>query len=573
MPIQNMDVADIFYKYANLLEIEDANPFRVRSYRNAARAVSGLPRNLTDMVRKKEDLTQLSGIGKELAKKIEEIIETGELAALKKMERNRSAGLHDVLNVSSLGPKRVKALNRELGISDLATLKKAAKMGKIRTIEGFGPKTEQRILDDVKRKGRQQVRIRWFEAEQRATALVGYLKRIPGIIEITPAGSYRRKKESVGDLDIVVTCRRNTPVMDRFVAYEDVDKVIAKGETRCTAILRSGLQVDLRVVPRINYGAALHYFTGSKSHTIAVRKLAIKKGYKINEYGVFKDDTQRIAGRTEKEVYDSVGLAYIEPELREGRGEIEAARKKKLPALITRKDLRGDLHSHTRETDGHHSLEEMAAAAQALGYEYLAVTEHSRRVTMAKGLDERRLADHIGTIDRLNKKLEGILLLKGIEVDILEDGSLDLPDGILKELDLTVCSVHYHQNLSKDKQTERILRAMDNPRFNILGHPTGRLINERPPYEVDLERLMDAAVERGCFMEINANPDRLDLSDRFCKMAKDKNLRLAVSTDAHSTTDLDFIRFGVDQARRGWLTADDVLNTRSWNQLKKMLVR
>jgi len=572
MPIQNMDVADIFNKYANLLEIEDANPFRVRSYRNAARVVSGLPRNLTDMVKKKEDLTKLSGIGKDLAKKIEEIVETGELAALKKMERNRSAGLHDVLKVSSLGPKRVKTLNRELGVSDLATLKKAAKMGKIRTIKGFGPKTEQRILDDVKRKGRQQVRIRWLEAEQRATALVDYLKRTQGIIEITPAGSYRRRKETVGDLDIVVTCRRNVPVMDRFVAYEDVDKVIAKGDTRCTAILRSGLQVDLRVVPRISYGAALHYFTGSKGHTIAVRKLAIKKGYKINEYGVFKD-AQRIAGRTEKEVYDSVGLAYIEPELREEQGEIEAAREKRLPTLVTRKNLRGDLHIHTRETDGHHSLEEMAAAAQALGYEYLAVTEHSRRVTMANGLDERRLADRIGTIDRLNEKLEGLLLLKGIEVDILEDGSLDLPNDILKELDLTVCSVHYHQNLSKEKQTERILRAMDNPHFNILGHPTGRLINERPPYEVDLERLMDATVERGCFMEINANPDRLDLADRFCKMAKDKNLKLAVSTDAHSTTDLDFIRFGVDQARRGWLAADDVLNTRPWEELKKMLVR
>lgn len=572
MPIQNMDVADIFYKYANLLEIEDANPFRVRSYRNAARAVSGLPRNLTDMVKKKEDLTKLSGIGKDLAKKIEEIVETGDLSALKKMERNRSAGLHDVLKVSSLGPKRVKALNRKLGVSDLTTLKKAAKLGKIRTIEGFGQKTERRILDDVKRKSRQQVRVRLFEAEQRAIALIDYLKGTKGIIGITPAGSYRRRKESVGDLDILVTCRRNARVMDRFVAYEDVAKVIAKGDTRCTAILRSGLQVDLRVVSRISHGAALHYFTGSKGHNIAVRKLAIKKGYKVNEYGVFRN-SQRIAGRTEKEVYDSVGLAYIEPELREERGEIEAAREERLPTLITRKDLRGDLHSHTRETDGHHSLEEMAAAAQAMGYEYLAVTEHSRRVTMAKGLDERRLADRIETIDRLNEKLEGILLLKGIEVDILKDGSLDLPDDILKELDLTVCSVHYDQNLSKEKQTERILRAMDNPHFNILGHPTGRLINERPPYDVDLERIMDAAVERGCFLEINANPDRLDLSGRFCKMAEDKNLKLAVSTDAHSTTDLDFIRFGVDQARRGWLAADDVLNTRPWEELKKMLIR
>jgi DNA polymerase (family 10) len=330
--------------------------------------------------------------------------------------------------------------------------------------------------------------------------------------------------------------------------------------------------VDLRVLPQVSYGAALHYFTGSKSHNIAVRRLAVKKRLKINEYGVFKNE-KRIAGKTEKEVFDTVGLAFIEPELRENRGEVEAAQQGRLPDLIKLGDLRGDLHTHTKETDGHNSLEEMAKAAKDRGYEYLAVTEHSKKVAMAKGLDAERLKKQIKEIDRLNEKLEGIILLKGVEVDILKDGSLDLPDDILKELDLTVCSVHYNRNLSKKQQTERIIRAMDNPYFNILAHPTGRLIDEREPYEVDLEILMESARDRGCFLEINAHPDRLDLPDRYCKMAKDMGLKVVISTDAHNLSDLDFMRFGVDQARRGWLEAKDVLNTRKWEEIRKMLQR
>jgi DNA polymerase (family 10) len=360
--------------------------------------------------------------------------------------------------------------------------------------------------------------------------------------------------------------------MDRFAGYEDVRKVISKGKTRSSVVLRSGLQVDLRVLPQASYGAALHYFTGSKSHNIAVRKLAVKKGLKINEYGVFKKD-KRIAGKTEKEVYDTVGLPFIEPELREARGEVEAAGKGRLPDLITFDKLRGDLHTHTKETDGHNSLEEMTKAAKDRGYEYIAVTEHSKKVAMAKGLDAERLRKQITAINRLNEKLEGITVLKGIEVDILKDGSLDLSDDILKELDLTVCSVHYNRNLSEKEQTERIIRAMDNPYFNILGHPTGRLINEREPYRVDMEKIMEAARDRGCFLEINAHPDRLDLPGRYCKMARDMGLKMVISTDAHSLADLDFIRFGVDQARRGWLEAKDVLNTRSLKQLKQLLKR
>ena len=572
MPIHNTDIADIFNKVANLLDIEGANPFRVRAYRNAARTLSSLPRNVSDMIAENHDLTNLAGIGKDLAGKIKEIVETGSLSQLEEIESKTPAELNRLMKISGLGPKRVKALHRNLGISGLKELREAAEKEKIRKLDGFGPKTEQAILEDLERMGGQKERIKLPEAEQRAGPLLAYLKKVNGLREIIVAGSFRRRKETVGDLDILVTCKKGSRVMDRFAGYEDVRKVISKGKTRSSVVLRSGLQVDLRVLPQVSYGAALHYFTGSKSHNIAVRKLAVKKGLKINEYGVFKKD-KRIAGKTEKEVYDTVKLAFIEPELRENRGEVEAARQGRLPDLIKVEDLRGDLHAHTKETDGHNSLEEMAKAAKDRGYEYIAITDHSKKVAMAKGLDAGRLKKQIKEIDRLNEKLDGIIVLKGIEVDILKDGTLDLPDEILKELDLTVCSVHYNRNLSKNKQTERIIRAMDNPYFNILGHPTGRLINERDPYEIDLEKIMEAARDRGCFLEINAHPDRLDLPARYCKMARDMDLKVAISTDAHSLADLDFVRFGIYQARRGWLEAKDVLNTRSWKQLKKMLQR
>jgi DNA polymerase (family 10) len=573
MPVQNSDIADIFNKVADLLDIEGANPFRVRAYRNAARAVSSLPQNVSDMIESEKDLTELPGIGKDLAGKIQEIVETGSLAQLEELEGKTSPELIKLMKVAGLGPKRVKALNRNLGVTNLKELKKAAQQGKVREIEGFGEKTEKAILEELEEvEGKQEERIKLREAEQRARPLVAYLEKTKGVKEITVAGSYRRRKETVGDLDILVTCKKGAEVMDRFVNYEDVKKVVSKGTTRSTIVLRSGLHVDLRVVPQVSYGAALHYFTGSKAHNIAVRTLGVKNKLKINEYGVFKGE-KRIAGKTEKEVYDEVDLPYMDPELRENWGEVEAARKGRLPGLVVLGDLRGDLHVHTKETDGRDSLEDMAQAAKERGYDYLAVTEHSKRVTMAGGMDAKRLGKQIKEIDRLNGKLKDIVLLKGIELDILKDGSLDLPDDILKELDLTVCAVHYNRNLSKKQMTERIIRAMDNPYFNIFAHPTGRLINERGPYEVDLEKIMEAAKERGCFLEINAQPDRLDLSDRHCKMAKDMGLKLAVSTDAHSVSDLELIRYGLDQARRGWLEPDDVINTRSLKDLKKILKR
>jgi DNA polymerase (family X) len=410
-------------------------------------------------------------------------------------------------------------------------------------------------------------RIKLSVAQDIAVPLLDYLEKCEGVKQITIAGSYRRRKETVGDLDILVSAKKDSPVIDRFTEYDEVVEVISKGKKRSTVRLRSGLQVDLRVVPAVSYGSALHYFTGSKAHNIAVRKIGIRKGYKVNEYGIFKDE-KRVAGRTEQEVYARMGLPYIEPELREDRGELQAASKGALPDLVRLEDIRGDLHAHTKATDGRNTLRQMADAAAEKGYEYLAITDHSQHVTVAGGLDQQRLLEHIKAIDKLNDRLDSIRLLKSIEVDILDDGSLDLPDKVLKQLDLCVCSIHYKFNLSRQKQTERILHAMDNPHFNILGHPSGRLINERDGYDIDLEKVLQGAKERGCFLELNANPDRLDLTDDGCLLAREVGVKVAISSDAHAVGDLDFMRFGIGQARRGWLEADDVINTRTLDALE-----
>jgi len=572
MAIHNSEIAGMFNRLADLLEIEEANPFRVRAYRNAARTVGGYSRNMADMVKEGKDLSELPEIGKDLASKIQTLVETGKLPLLREVEARTPAALSDLMKIEGLGPKRVKILYKVLDIHSIEDLKRAARNGRIRELEGFGEKTEELIKQRIERYSGAEQRIKLIIAQDIATPLLEYLKNSKGVKQITIAGSYRRRKETVGDLDILVSARQDSTVLDRFVDYDEVEEVIAHGKTRSTVRLRSGMQVDLRVVPQVSYGAALHYFTGSKAHNIAVRKLGVKKGYKINEYGVFKNDT-RIAGKTEEEVYKAVDLPYIEPELREDRGEIDAARAGKLPKLITIKDIRGDLHAHTRASDGHSSLEEMAAAAASKGYEYLAITEHSQQVRVANGLDKKRLLQHIKAMDKLNDKLDNIRLLKSIEVDIMDDGSLDLPDSVLKQLDLRVCSIHYKFNLSRRKQTERVLRAMDNPHFNIFAHPSGRLINEREAYDIDLERIMQGARERGCFLEVNAHPDRLDLTDDACLLAREIGVKVAISTDAHSVNDLDFMRFGIGQACRGWLAADDVINTRGLKQLQTLIKR
>jgi DNA polymerase (family 10) len=524
------------------------------------------------MVAEGEDLSKLSGIGKDLARKIAEIVETGSLSLLEEMGHETPPGLAALLHVPGLGAKRARALHEGLGIETLEDLARAAQEGRVRRLPGFGKKTEQAILSALARDGKKSHRTLWLEAEAVAQDLVAYLERQKGVKRVTAAGSFRRRRETVGDLDILVTCERGAKVSDRFVAYEDVDAVVAHGTTRSTVVLRSGLQVDLRVVPEVSYGAALLYFTGSKAHNIAVRKLGLRRKLKINEYGVFRGE-QRQAGGSEAEVYRKVGLPYIEPELREDRGELEAARRKRLPDLIQLEDIRGDLHAHTTASDGHASIEKMAAAARKLGYAYLAISDHTQAARVARGLTAQAMRRHLTRVEKANGRLRGIRLLKSAEVDILEDGSLDLPAEILRELDLVVCAVHSAFGLSRKKQTERILRAMDDPHFHVLAHPTGRLLGRREPYEVDLERLIEAAAERGCFLELNAQPERMDLPDVWCKAAREAGVKLAISTDAHSTDQLDTMRLGVGYARRGWLEPDDVLNTRSWPELEKLLRR
>ena len=572
VPIRNAEIAGAFNRLAELLEIEGANPFRVRAYRKAALVVAELPRSIVDMLAAGEDLTALPGIGEDLAGKIKEMAESGHLALLEKEQRKLPHSLLELSQVPGMGPKRIKLLHDRLGIKDLAGVKRAAKAGKLAGLPGFGPKLVAKLIEGVAKAPSGLKRYKLSEAEDAGEAYAAYLREDRSVGRVEIAGSYRRRKDSVGDLDILATSSEGARVIERFAAYPEVATVLAKGGTRSTVVLRSGLQVDLRVVPEESYGAALHYFTGSKAHNIAVRERGVVRGLKVNEYGVFKGE-RRIAGRTEEEVYRSVGLPYIEPELREGRGEIEAAEKRRLPRLVTLADIRGDLHAHTLASDGRNSIADMAKAAKAKGYAYLAISDHSKHVTVAHGLDARRLARQLDEIDRVNQNLGRFRLLKSAEVDILEDGRLDLPDSLLERLDFAICAIHSQFALSVAQQTERIVRAMDNPHFSILAHPTGRLINERPGYHLDMERVMRAAKERGCVLEINAQPDRLDLDDVNARLAKELGLKLAVSTDAHSAAQLALMRFGVDQARRAWLGPDDVLNTRTWPEVKKLLTR
>jgi len=570
MPVHNADIAQIFEEIAEILQIEGANPFRIRAYRNAAREVQMLGQELKTLVENGEDLTRLPGIGKDLAAKIEEIVRTGECRSLQKLQKSLPAGLADLLHIPGIGPKKVHALYHELDIHTPEQLLRAAKDGRLQTLHGFGKKTSQAIIKNIEAHIQQKHRMKLALAAQYADALVAYLGKQKNVDEVIVAGSYRRCRETVGDIDILVCAEKSKSVVKAFVEYDEVADVQTSGSQRSTVILKNGLQVDLRVIPRKSFGAALHYFTGSKSHNIEIRRRALQHGLKINEYGVFKGDKQ-IAGKTEDSVYKAVGLPWIPPELRENQGEIAAAEKNQLPHLIELKNLRGDLHAHTRATDGHHSLEEMAAAAKQAGLSYLAITEHSKHLSMTHGLTSERLLQQVDEIDTLNEKLEGITLLKGIEVDILEDGSLDLPDPVLARLDLVIGAVHSNFTLSREQQTQRIIRAMQRPCFSILAHPTGRLLEQRDAYDVDMDRVIKEARQRGCYLELNAHPERLDLYDIHCRMAKAEGVLVSINSDAHSISDFKNLKYGIGQARRGWLEKADVLNTRSLGQVRKLL--
>ncbi|HZP92220.1 MAG TPA: DNA polymerase/3'-5' exonuclease PolX [Burkholderiales bacterium] len=570
MPVVNATISAIFGEIADLLDIQGANPFRIRAYRNAARTVGELGKDLKAMVERGEDLESLPGIGHDLAAKVREIVQTGKCSFLDRLRHEVPPAVAELLRIPGLGPKRVRMLYQDLEVQTLEQLLRAARDGRIRQLPGFGAKIENHILEAVQAHLSQAKRLKLAVAAQHAEPLLRYLSKVPGVQDVVVAGSFRRMRETVGDLDILVTAESGSPVMDRFVGYEEVGEVMSHGETRSSVMLRAGLQVDIRVVARESYGAALHYFTGSKAHNIAIRKLGQAKGLKINEYGVFRGE-RRVAGETEESVYRAVGLPYIPPELREDRGEIEAARAGRLPRLVELADLKGDLHAHSKASDGHNSIAEMAQAAKAAGLAYLAITEHSRRLTVAHGLDPTRLARQIDEIDALNQELSGITVLKGIEVDILEDGSLDLPDLILKRLDVVVAAVHSKFDLPRAKQTQRILRALEHPMVCILAHPTGRLIEEREPYDVDMPMIIRKARQVGCHLELNAHPERLDLLDSHCQAAKAEGVLVCVNSDAHSVHQFDNLRFGVGQARRGWLEKSDVLNTRSLKDLRPLL--
>jgi DNA polymerase (family 10) len=572
VPVVNADIASQLDKLADLLEIEGANPFRIRAYRRAARLVGELPRSVADMVAAGEGLDALPGIGEDLAGKIATLARGARLPLLDELTREVPSGITALLALPGLGPKRVHLLHETLGIDSLDKLAAAAKAGKLHDVPGIGPGIEAQLRRALAQGAGQPQRTRLATAEQIVAPLLRYLRQARGLQRVEAAGSFRRRRETVGDLDIVVAAGSGQEVMRRFTSYEDVADILEQGPTRATVRLRNDLQVDLRVVPEDSFGAALCYFTGSKAHNIALRQIAIDRGLKLNEYGLFKG-SRRLAGRTETELYQRLGLNLVPPELREDQGEIDAARNGKLPHLVTVDDMRGDLHVHTTASDGRDSPLTMAQRAQAKGYGYIAITDHSRRMTVAHGLDAQRLARQIDEIDRLNDRLSGFVVLKATEVDILEEGSLVLPDQILGRLDLVVAAIHSHFDLPQAVQTQRVLRAMDNRHVSMIAHPTGRLINQRPAYAIDIAAVMRGAVARGCYLELNAQPDRLDLTDIHCRLAKGIGLKLSISTDAHAAMELDLMRFGVDQARRGWLRAEDVINTRPLPELRTLLRR
>jgi DNA polymerase (family X) len=568
--MENPEVAQVFEEVADLLDIQGDNPFRVRAYRNAARTIRDLSAPLSQMT--PEKLEDLNGIGKDLAGKIRTILETGDLPLRQELRKQVPPSLRDLITVSGLGPKRAQTLHQRLRIGSLDDLRAAAEQHRIRRLRGFGARMEEKILQALEGREGAGRRVLLAEAKVFADAVVRHLKQAPGVGQVEVAGSFRRRRETVGDLDLLVTCKKSTPVMDHLADYETVAEVLARGKTKMTVRLRNGLQLDLRVVPQESYGAALQYFTGSQEHSIQLRRRAQERGLKINEYGVFCGQ-KRVAGRTEEEVYKAVDLPWIPPELREARGEVEQAIAGRLPRLLELGDLRGDLHMHTTATDGRASLEEMVQAAETRGYKYIAITDHSKRVTMAKGLDAKRLRQHWKAIDKLARKLKRITLLKGVELDILEDGTLDLPDDVLAEADWVVASIHYGQNQPREKITRRLLNAIQNPHVQAIGHPTGRLIGKRKSMEVDRDTVFQAAADYGCLLELNSQPDRLDLDDIALVAARERGVGIVMSTDAHSVEELGFMEFGVYQARRAGLEAKDVANTRSLAQFRKLLKR
>ena len=568
--MDNADIARFLDEIADLLELANGNQFRIRAYRTAARTIQAHGESVAAIAaRDAEALAELPGIGKDLAGKIAEIATSGDLALRRELVAKVPESLVEMMRVANVGPKRAKRFYEELGIRTLDELEAAAREGRLR-MRGIGETLEREILEGCAAQRIRASRYRLDEADAHVSPVLAWLRGSDAVELAEAAGSLRRRRETIGDLDILVSSRRPDNVAERFLAFPEIRKVLAHGETKCAAVLRSGMQVDVRIVEPPSWGAALHYFTGSKSHNIAVRKLGSKRGLKISEYGVFRG-ARRVGGRTEEEVFRAVELPWIPPELREDHGEIEAAREGRLPELVRLEDLKGDLHMHTDETDGVNTLREMVEACAGRGYEYLAITDHTKAVRVAGGLDRTGFRRQRRAIDALRQEFPRLTILHGAEVDILPDGTLDLEDDALAELDLVVAAVHSKLAMPEREMTERILRALAHPRVHVLAHPTGRLLGKREPYAVDLPKVVRAAFDHSVLLEINAQPERLDLCDVFARIARDCGAKLVVSTDAHRVAELDFIRYGIDQARRGWCCASDVANTRSFEAFRAIL--
>ena len=569
--MQNAEIARQFEELADLLEIQGANPFRLRAYRNAARTISGLPDSIQEIVHNDpKELQELPGIGKDLAEKIQTIVESSTLPQLEELKEQIPPDVVRMLDIPGIGPKKVAFLFSELNIHSLDDLKAAAENGVIAEQKGFGKKTEQIILEGLEQLNQIGDRVRLAEAKAQSDAIIADLGQLDSVQHISEAGSCRRRKETVGDLDILVTSSEPEEVMDALADHELVSKVLARGDTKQRVRLNSGLELDLRVVPEESYGAALLYFTGSKEHNIVLRRRSQDRGLKLNEYGLFKKD-KLVSGKTEEEVYKSLDLPWIPPEIRENRMEFTAAENDELPELIELKQIRGDLHMHTTATDGKASIQEMAEGALAKGYQYIAITDHSKRVTMANGLDAKRLRAHWKEIEKVQQKVPDIQILKGIECDILEDGTMDLPDDVLSEADWVIAVLHYGLKQPQDQINKRLLNAIQNPHVSILGHLSGRLIGKRPGADLNYGEILNAAADHGVMLEINAHPMRLDIDDIHAARAKELGIPIVINTDAHSVGGLDVMQYGVYQARRAGLTKKDVANTKTWKQFEKLL--
>ena len=569
-PLDNKSVARMLLEIADLLELKGDNPFKIRAYRNGADIVSHAAEQVAGL--DEAALRAWNGIGKDLAGRIREIALTGDTGIRQDLLKEFPATLLDVLRLQGVGPKTVAILYRDLRIKSLDDLAEAAKAGRIRSLKGMGAKKEQLILQAIEERQRHAGRHILARAAETADAIVAYLQTLAPQADIITVGSVRRGQETSGDLDILAS-GADTSLTTAFVQYPGVERVLGHGGGKASVLMRGGFQADLRIVTTEQRGAAMQYFTGSKAHNIVLRDRALARGWKLNEYGLFDTDDRPIAGATEEDIYTALGMAYIAPELRENRGEIEAAEARTLPRLIERSDLKCDVHMHTTESDGRERIETMAAAAQARGLEFIAITDHTQSLAMANGLDESRTLAHAENIRKISKGLKGFTILAGAEVDVLSDGRLDLDDECLAALDIVIVSLHSQLQQEEDETTRRLIRAIEHPSVDIVGHPTARWLLRREGARFKIEKVIDAAVANGVALEINSQPHRLDLCDSHARLARDRGARLSINSDAHEIAALDYTRWGILTARRAWLTKDDVINTRSLKSFKAGLRR